>query len=454
MLYESAGLLGAATGLVVTGVIALGAGIWAGAPAGGAAETVSPSRWLGAALSVGIAGAFAVWLGEVETVRSNPVVRIAALLLLVGLPVYRLGLLLPALLIWSEREADEDDEPSSTLAPLIGGVLNGVVLGATLAGLILMPRISPGTLLFGTAVLLAIPMLFPEPKRTVSYEKLVYEGESPFGTIRVADTMYPGQRQPERVLYLSEEIESGELVRSGAPTFPYIAAAERWLAQVSAAGDAYLFLGGGAYTLPRRVAERDPSARIAVVERDPEVTRVARRFFGLRPEHGITPLHGDARAIAEGLPPGEWNQIFVDVYDGREEIPYSLVTREGFEVLRRLLRPDGTLLFNVIGVAAGEGAPRFWSTVRTLVESFPTIALYPHLGLETEGRQNFLIAAAPEPGRSFPAQAGLFDRLPEERWPGWGGTIVFRDRFPAADETAPPTRGAASGAFDPSAAGR
>ena len=169
MLYESAGLLGAATGLVVTGVIALGAGIWAGAPAGDAAETVSASRWLGAALSVGIAGIFAVWLGEVEAVRNHPAIRIASLLLLVGFPVYRLGLLLPALLAWGEREAEED-EPSSTLAPLIGGLLNGVVLGAVLAGLILMPRIAPGTLLFGTAVLLAVPMLFPEPKRTVSYE--------------------------------------------------------------------------------------------------------------------------------------------------------------------------------------------------------------------------------------------------------------------------------------------
>ena len=40
------------------------------------------------------------------------------------------------------------------------------------------------------------------------------------------------------------------------------------------------------------VAEGDPSARITVVELDPEVTRVAYRFFGLRPEHGIATVHG------------------------------------------------------------------------------------------------------------------------------------------------------------------
>src|SRR3546814_16632537 len=52
-----------------------------------------------------------------------------------------------------------------------------------------------------------------------------------------------------------------------------------------------------AYTLPRRVAERDPRAAITVVELDPEVTKAAYLYFGLRSEHGIRSVHGDARAF-------------------------------------------------------------------------------------------------------------------------------------------------------------
>jgi spermidine synthase len=192
-----------------------------------------------------------------------------------------------------------------------------------------------------------------------------------------------------------------------------------------------------------------------VVELNPEVTQVARRFFGLRAEHGITSVHGDARAVAEELPPGAWSRIFVDVYDGQEALPYPLVTREAFAVFERLLRPGGTLLINVIGVAVGEGAPRFWSIVRTLAQSFPSVAVYPHLGPDVEGRQNFLLAAASEAERDFPHRAGLFDRLPPGEWPGGEGTIVFWDRFPAADDVrSAPAHDPASGAYDPSAVAR
>ena len=448
ILQEAAGLLGAATGLVMTGLVALGAGMWAGAPRRETREPLAP-LWLGAALATGLAGAFAVWFANATVGRAAAPVRIATLLLLVAFPVYRLGLLLPGLLWWG-GEDQEDDEPShAPLAAVLGGTLNGVVLGCALAGLVLMPRISPAALLWGAAVLLAMPMVFPEQRATAE-DRLVYEDETPFGTVRVADTIYPGQRQPERVLYLGDEVESAELVRSGAPTLAYIAAAERWLAEVALPRDSYLFLGGGAYTLPRRVAERDPSARIAVVELNAEVTRIAERFFGLRPEHGITPLHGDARRVAESLAPGEWSRIVVDVYDGREALPYSLITREAFTVLERLLRPDGTLLINAIGVAAGEGAPQLWSTVRTVMDVFPSVAIYPHFGPEAEGRQNFLVAASREPERAFPARAGLFDQWPRDRWPAMEETVVYRDRFAAADEGAE----ALSAAFDPSAVER
>jgi spermidine synthase len=438
ILYESGGMLRAAGGLAATYAAALAAGLWAGAP--GARRDAPPptGRWIFAGVALGVAGLFAsLWQGFGGQDRGE-VVRAGALLLLVGLPVYAIGLLLPPLVAWERRgDVDPDDDGESPLsgsASTVATVLAGTAVGSALAGIVLLPLVAPGPLLLGTAAFLTFPLFFPRPTAVDDMdEEVLWEEETAFGSLRVTEIVYPGKRQPERRLYQGDEIESGELVRTGAPTFAYIASGERLLAEIAQPGQEYLFLGGGAYTLPRRVAERDASARITVVELDPEVTHVAQRFFGLRPELGIASVHGDARAVAARMPEKSFDRVFLDVYDGTEQVPYHLVTAEGLAVFARLLRPGGVLAINVIGVGEGEGERRFWSTVRTARESFPSMRLYFHLGRDYPERQNFLVVASPDGETRLPDVAGTFEEWPEAEWPSLP-TTVFRDRYPSADE--------------------
>ena len=440
VLYEAGGVLPAAGALVATFAAALAAGVWAGAP-GARADLPPMGRWIFAGVALGLAGVFATAWSVYGGEAFGGAGRAAALLFLVGVPVYALGLLAPALVAW-ERGGDDasdhdDDAPGSAASTVVSLLLVGLALGAALSGLFLLPLVSPGPLLLATAAVLTFPLFFPARRRggaDETDETVLYEAETPYGSLRVTEMVFPGKRQPERRLYQNDEIESGELVRTGAPTFAYIAAAERVLAEASDAGMRYLFLGGGAYTLPRRVAERDPSARITVVELDPEVTRVAYRWFGLRPEHGVTTIHGDARLVAERLPDGSFDRLFVDVYAGDETVPHHLLTLEALAGYRRLLAPGGLVLLNVIGVAQGEGERRFWSSVRTLSEGFPSLRLYYHLSRDFPDRQNFLALASPEPNVRMPHAAGMFEPWPEAEWPRIADTTVFRDRLPAADE--------------------
>jgi hypothetical protein len=443
LLSESGAALPAAAGLVATFAVSLAAGMWAGAP--GARAGGSPTgRWILASLALGLAGLGGTAWTVLDGAHRGGLVRALALLVLVGIPVYAIGLLLPAMAVHAVSASTGDDADDSDAAPSFGGagrvgggVLLGAALGAVLTGLVLLPGVRPGPLLLVTALVLSVPLLFPPAEEEgQSEETTLYETETPYSSLRVSEIVFPGKRQPERRLYQNDETESGELVRTGAPTFAYIAAAERFLGDVARPGDAYLFLGGGAYTLPRRVAERDPRARITVVELDPEVTRVAYRFFGLRPEHGIVSVHGDARAVIGGAGEGEYDRVFVDVYDGTESVPYSLVTREAFLEMRRLLRPGGTLALNVIGVAQGEGERRFWSTVRTLADAFPAVALYYHLSRDFPDRQNFLLAASEDENAVFLAKAGGFERWPADEWEIEDGPVVFHDRAPVAERRA------------------
>jgi hypothetical protein len=444
ILYEAGGALGAAGGLVATFAVALAAGVWAGAP--GARGDVPPSgRWIFAGVSLAVGGLFAIVWTVAGGERFGGPARAAALLLMVGLPVYAAGFLLPSLVAWERsvsaaaRDEDEEDDGDSlgTVGTAAVAMLVGLAVGAALAGLILLPAVQPGPLLMVVGAVLTSPLLFPSQPRARTEERVLHEAETPFNVLRVTETVFAEGRQPELRLYQNDEIESGELARSGAPSFAYIAAAERWLAETGRPGMSYLCLGGGAYTLPRRVAEKDPAARVTVVERDPEVTRVAYRYFGLRPEHGIVSLHGDARFVAAGLPRASWDRVFLDVYDGTEMTPLHLASAEAMRELGALLRPGGLLLMNAIGVAGGPGAVRLWSTVHTVAEVFPRVAVYSHLGADYPDRQNFLLAAALDDGPAFPARAGMFDVWPRAEWPRLPGIAVFRD----SDTPAPAAAG-------------
>ncbi|HEU0015809.1 MAG TPA: fused MFS/spermidine synthase [Longimicrobium sp.] len=442
ILYQAGGVLPAAGGLVATLSAALAAGLWAGAP-GPPAGSPPTWRWVGAGVSLAVAGIFGTAWQGVGGERFGGMGRALALLFLVGIPVYAIGFLLPALAAWAARPADDAAPAPGAGDGIVLGVLGGAAVGASLAGLFLLPDLAPGPLLLGVGALLTFPLFFPMHAAAApdSAEEVLHEEETAFGTLRVARLVHPGeQRQPEVRLYVNDEIESGEQERSGAPTFAYVAAAERWLLEGAPRGAAYLFLGGGAYTLPRRIAEDDPSAAVTVVELDPAVTRAAYRWFGVKPEHGIVSLHGDARAVAQGLEPGAYDRVFLDVYDGTEAVPHHLVTVEALALLGGLLRPGGELLVNLIGVARGEGECRLWSTVRTAARAFPSVALYAHLGRDFPERQNFLLAAAAEPGVSFPARAGLFEPWPAAEWPEIACATVYRDRQ-GQNEAAPPAGG-------------
>ena len=109
-----------------------------------------------------------------------------------------------------------------------------------------------------------------------------------------------------------------------------------------------LFIGGGGYTFPRFIEAEYPNAAIDVVEIDPEVIRASREYMGLSPTTRIRTFNEDARWFVMNLKgEGIYDFIFEDAFNDMS-LPYHLTTREFALELRRLLRPDGLLLANVI----------------------------------------------------------------------------------------------------------
>jgi hypothetical protein len=102
-----------------------------------------------------------------------------------------------------------------------------------------------------------------------------------------------------------------------------------------------------------------------VVEIDPAVTRLARRYFGLPRNTRIRSINEDARWYAMRAD-REYDLIFIDAFNDLS-VPYHLTTREVTESLGRLLRPDGAVVVNVIdNFARGRFLASYIETLQTV----------------------------------------------------------------------------------------
>ena len=129
-----------------------------------------------------------------------------------------------------------------------------------------------------------------------------------------------------------------------------------------------LFLGGGGYTFPRFIERKYPRAVIQVVEIDPEITRVVKKYLGVSDPTQIRSFNEDGRWFVMNCKEKEtYDLIFGDAFNDLS-IPYHLTTKEFAMQLRSLLKPDGLLLANVIdSFKKGAFMPSY---IRTLEEVF------------------------------------------------------------------------------------
>lgn len=185
-----------------------------------------------------------------------------------------------------------------------------------------------------------------------------------------------------------------------------------------------LFLGGGAYTLPRAWQARYPQAGQLVYEIDAEVTALAEARFWFDPA-GIDIRHEDGRLGLERLP--ATRQFDVVVGDAFHDFaaPPHLVTREFAALLRARLSPGGFYAQNVIDSAED---PHFlYAFVKTLRQVFAHVEVWVDLEqLRGGGRGTYLVVAGAEPTPQ--------DRLasPRHSWVIWPDAILT-PRIAAAD---------------------
>jgi len=134
-----------------------------------------------------------------------------------------------------------------------------------------------------------------------------------------------------------------------------------------------LGLGGGSF--PKRLYRDFPQVVVDVVDIDPEVIAIAKRYFQV-PEDSRLRLHRrDGRRFLQETA-DTYDLIFLDAYNS-DTIPFHLTTREFYRELEAHLAPGGLVVSNIIGALRGPQSAFFRAMYRTLADTFPTVYVVP-----------------------------------------------------------------------------
>jgi len=290
------------------------------------------------------------------------------------------------------------------------------------------------------AVAIAMAILWPRtplpPAQNLQWSPretgIIHREESQYYAIQVDRTVRADTGAPIHALHLDRLIQSYADLAD--PTFLEYGYLHIFDTLIGSDDRRLLFIGGGGYTLPRKIEHERHGVAIDVVEIDPAVTRVAQRYFGVPRDTHIRTFTEDARWFAT-RPRGPYDVIFIDAFNDLS-VPYHLTTRETTLRLRSMLAPGGTLAANVIDdFRHGHFLASYVRTVESVFgEANVTLAMEDRAATSRPRATFVVIASArsrPFSGATLPP-AALRDYLARRQ------AIVLTDDFAPVDQMLAP----------------
>jgi spermidine synthase len=136
-----------------------------------------------------------------------------------------------------------------------------------------------------------------------------------------------------------------------------------------------LFIGCGAATVPKQFRKFYPQMQVDVVEIDPVVVEVAKKYFGFQPDAKTRVEVQDGRVFLAGTK-RTYDLIYMDAYYA-DAVPFHLTTVEFMRIIKSHLSPNGVAVFNIISAMEGSDSKLARSEYRTIRKVFPTCSVFP-----------------------------------------------------------------------------
>ncbi len=149
-----------------------------------------------------------------------------------------------------------------------------------------------------------------------------------------------------------------------------------------------LMIGLGGGSISTYLGRFMPEVAIDTVEIDPGVIAAAKKYFGVRMTGKLRYFEGDGRVYLTRNK-GLYDLILLDAYQGGY-VPFHLLTREFYELVKERLTPGGAAAFNI-----HQSTKLHDSTILTLKALFKNVDLYP----SGHGEVIAMVTNAPIPDR-------------------------------------------------------
>lgn len=137
-----------------------------------------------------------------------------------------------------------------------------------------------------------------------------------------------------------------------------------------------LMIGGAGYSYPKDYLNKFTTAKIDVVEIDPMLTELARKYFNLKDDKRLTIYHEDGRTFLNKTK-NKYDAIFGDAFSSLYSIPYQLTTKETVKKMHNILNDGGVVLVNIISAIEGEEGEFLKAEYATFKTVFPQVYLFP-----------------------------------------------------------------------------
>ena len=158
-----------------------------------------------------------------------------------------------------------------------------------------------------------------------------------------------------------------------------------------------LVIGGAGYTAPRSFLASHPEAKVDVVEIDPKMTELARKYFSLKDDPRLKIFHEDARTYL-ARSDKKYDVIFMDAFQSVYSVPYQLTTAEAIESMHERLNSDGIVLANIISSIEGSKGKFIRAEYATYKSVFPHVYIFQtKKNLSATQPQNLILFASKSP---------------------------------------------------------
>lgn len=155
-----------------------------------------------------------------------------------------------------------------------------------------------------------------------------------------------------------------------------------------------LMIGGAGYSFPKDYLNTYKNAKMDVVEIDPQMTEIAKKYFNLPENPRLNIIHQDGRIFLNNAESTKYDAVLMDAFGSLFSVPFQLTTLEAVEQINRILKSDGIVIFNLGGSISGDASRFLNAELKTYQQIFPQVYLFKVNADYTDSQlQNLIIVA-------------------------------------------------------------